>query len=85
MPRMQFLFPNTEEEHNEIEIHTSGFVHYAFTDSLGLIIFITIAAFVYLRVFDFAAKPVAVYFIAYLAVGIALSFVFRKLGTGAWN
>lgn len=54
--------------------------------SYGLIIFITIAAFVYLRLFDFAAKPGGLlYFIAYLGVGIPLLFVFRKLGTGAPN
>ncbi len=51
--------------------------------SYGLIFFITIAAFVYLHLFDFAAKPGgALYFLAYLAVGIPLIFVFRKLGTG---
>ena len=54
--------------------------------SYGLILFITIAAFVYLRLFDFAAKPGGLlYFIAYLGVGIPLLFVFRKLGTGASN
>jgi len=52
--------------------------------SYGLIVFITIAAFVYFCLFDFAARPGgALYFIAYLAVGIPLLFVFRKLGTGA--
>jgi hypothetical protein len=51
--------------------------------SYGLIVFITIAAFVYLRLFDFAAKPGGLlYFIAYLAVGIPLISVFRNLGTG---
>jgi hypothetical protein len=51
--------------------------------SYGLIIFITIAAFVYISLFDFAAKPAgSLYFIAYLAVGIPLIFVFRRLGTG---
>lgn len=54
--------------------------------SYGLIFFITIAAFVYIRLFDFTGKPGgALYFIAYLAVGIPLLFVFRKLGTGAPN
>jgi hypothetical protein len=49
-----------------------------------LIFFITIAAFVNLHLFDFAARPGGtLYFIAYLAVGIPLIFVFRKLGTGA--
>jgi hypothetical protein len=51
--------------------------------SYGLIIFITIAAFIYIRLFDFANKPGGfLYFIAYLAVGIPLIFVFQKLGTG---
>jgi len=54
--------------------------------SYGLILFITVAAFIYLGLFDFAAKPGgALYFIAYLAVGIPLLFVFRKLGTGVPN
>lgn len=54
--------------------------------SYGLIIFITIAAFVYIDLFDFAVKPGGLlYFIAYLAVGIPLLFAFRKLGTGAAN
>ncbi len=52
--------------------------------SYGLIVFITIAAFVYLRLFDFASKPGGLlYFGAYLGVGIPLLFVFRKNGTGA--
>lgn len=52
--------------------------------SYGLIFFITAAAFVYLGLFDFAARPGgSLYFIAYLAVGIPLLFVFRKFGTGA--
>lgn len=54
--------------------------------SYGLIIFITMAAFVYLRLFDFSTRPGgAAYFIAYLAVGIPLLFIFRKLGTGVPN
>jgi hypothetical protein len=52
--------------------------------SYGLVVFITIAAFVFIRLFDFTARPGgAVYFLAYLFVGISLIFVFRKLGTGA--
>jgi hypothetical protein len=52
--------------------------------SYGLILFITLAAFVYLGLFDFANKPAGLlYFLAYLVVGIPLIFVFRKLGTGA--
>lgn len=52
--------------------------------SYGLIVFITLAAFIYARVFDFASKPGGLlYFAAYLGVGIPLLFVFRKYGTGA--
>lgn len=51
--------------------------------SYGLIVFITIAALVYLHLFEFAERPGGLlYFIAYLSVGIPLIFVFRKLGTG---
>jgi hypothetical protein len=52
--------------------------------SYGLIVFITIAAFVYIHIFDFAARPGgSLYFMAYLAVGLPLIFIFRRLGTGA--
>ena len=54
--------------------------------SYGLILFITIAAFVYLHLFDFTERPGgALYFTAYLVVGIPLLFIFRKLGTGISN
>ncbi len=59
-----------------------SFLNYGFLAS-GLIVFITAAAFVYIRLFDFAAKPGGlVYFGAYLAVGIAFLLFFRKSGTG---
>ena len=49
--------------------------------SYGLIVFITLAAFVYIRLFDFTVKPGGLlYFVAYLGVGIPLLFVFRKYG-----
>jgi hypothetical protein len=49
--------------------------------SYGLIVFITLAAFVYIRLFDFAVRPGGLlYFAAYLGVGIPLLFVFRKYG-----
>lgn len=52
--------------------------------SYGLILFITAAAFIYIGVFDFAAKSGGLlYFGAYLGVGIPLLFSFRKHGTGA--
>lgn len=45
----------------------------------GFIVAITIAAFVYVRLFDFAAQPGGLfYFGAYLIVGIPLLFVFWK-------
>jgi len=51
--------------------------------SYGLIVFITFAAFAYIRLFDFMSKPGGLlYFGAYLGVGIPLLFVFRKLGIG---
>ncbi|PKN94764.1 MAG: hypothetical protein CVU44_02860 [Chloroflexi bacterium HGW-Chloroflexi-6] len=57
-------------------------LHQAFA-AYGLVFFITIAAFAYLRLFDFAARPGGLaYFGAYLVVGIPLIFVFRKYGTG---
>ncbi|MBI5932176.1 MAG: hypothetical protein HY867_00600 [Chloroflexi bacterium] len=47
--------------------------------SYGLIFFITIAAFAYLNLFDFSARPGGLlYFGAYLGVGIPLLFVFAK-------
>jgi hypothetical protein len=49
----------------------------------GLIVFITAAAFMYIRLFNFAERPGGLaYFGAYLVVGIPLLFVFRKYGTG---
>jgi hypothetical protein len=54
-----------------------GFISY------GLIVFITSAAFVYLRLFDFAAKPGGLLYIgAYAAVGVVFLLYFWKYGTG---
>ena len=51
--------------------------------ALGLIVFITIAAFIYIGLFDFVSRPGgALYFLAYLIVGIPLLFVIRRFGTG---
>jgi hypothetical protein len=51
--------------------------------SYGLVVIITLAAFVYLRLFDFTSKPGGLlYFGAYFSVGIPLIFVFRNHGTG---
>jgi hypothetical protein len=58
------------------------FLNYGFL-AFGLIVFITAAAFAYIRLFDFAAKPGGlIYFGAYLAVGIAFLLFFKKHGTG---
>ena len=60
----------------------NALLHHSFA-SYGLVVIITIAAFVYLRLFDFAARPGGLlYFGAYLIVGIPLFFVFMKYGTG---
>jgi len=65
--------------------NVNAILHHSFA-SYGLIFFITIAAFVYIRLFDFAAKPGGLlYFTAYLIVGIPLIFIFRRLGTGVSN
>lgn len=59
------------------------FLNYGFL-AYGLIIFITVAAFAYIGLFDFAEKPGGLlYFGAYLAVGIVFLFNFRAYGTGA--
>lgn len=51
--------------------------------SYGLVVLITLAAFVYIRLFDFAEHPGGLlYFGAYLAVAIPLIFAFYKYGTG---
>ena len=51
--------------------------------SYGLIVFITIAVFLYIHLFDFAAKPGgSLYLVAYLPVGVALIFIFSRLGAG---
>ena len=57
-------------------------LHHSFA-SYGLVVIITVAAFVYLHLFDFAARPAGLlYFGAYLIVGVPLFFVFMKYGTG---
>ena len=56
---------------------STGFLSY------GLIIFITAAAFVYLRLFGFSERPGGLaYFGAYIAVGIVFLINFRMVGTG---
>ena len=51
--------------------------------SYGLVIFITLAALINIGLFDFVGRPGgSAYFLAYLAVGIPLIFIFRKHGMG---
>jgi hypothetical protein len=57
-------------------------LHHSFA-SYGLIVFITLAAFRYLPLFNFAQRPGGLlYFGVYLLAGIPLAFLFRKYGTG---
>jgi hypothetical protein len=64
-------------ERNRAVLLNHGLVNY------GLILFITAAAFIYIRLFDFAERPGGLlYFGAYLVVGIPLLFLFAKYGTG---
>lgn len=60
----------------------NSLLHHSFA-SYGLVVIITLAAFAYLPLFDFAQRPGGLlYFGAYLAVGIPLPLAFRKFGTG---
>lgn len=57
-------------------------LHHSFA-AYPLVVFITIAAFIYINLFDFAKRPGGLaYFGVYLAVGIPLTVVFIKYGTG---
>jgi len=57
-------------------------LHHSFA-AYGLIVFITAAAFRYIGLFDFAERPGGLaYFGVYLAVGIPLTLIFIKYGTG---
>jgi len=57
-------------------------LHHSYA-SYGLILTITAAALVNLRLFDFNGRPGGLlYFAAYFVVGIPLFFAFRNLGTG---
>ena len=60
----------------------NAILHHSFA-AYPLVVFITAAAFIYIRLFDFAKRPGGLaYFGVYLAVGIPLIFVFIKYGTG---
>ena len=51
--------------------------------AFGLLFFVTIAAFVYLRLFNFSAHPFQfVYIVAYVIVGIVTGIYLLKDGTG---
>jgi len=64
------------------EKNLSTFLTHAIA-SYGLIVFITLAALVYIRLFDFVARPGGLaYFGAYLIVGIFFLIEFRRSGTG---
>ncbi|MEW5938725.1 MAG: hypothetical protein AB1750_03615 [Chloroflexota bacterium] len=57
-------------------------LHHAYA-SLPLIILVAAAAFVYIRLFDFANRPGGLVYIGvYLLVGIPILFALRKYGTG---
>ncbi len=59
-----------------------AWLHHSFA-AYGLIVAITAAAFVYIRLFDFAARPGGLLYIgAYLIVGVPFLFLFRRYGTG---
>jgi hypothetical protein len=65
------------------ERNLAPFLHHALA-AYGLIIAITAAAFIYLRVFDLVKRPGGLlYFGAYLIVGIPLLFIFKRYGTGS--
>ena len=52
--------------------------------AMGLVVIITIAAFVYINAFDFSAQPAQIVYIAvYLAVGIPTALVLRHQATVA--
>jgi hypothetical protein len=60
----------------------NAILHHSFA-AFGLILFITAAAFMYIGLFDLAERPGGLaYFGAYLVVGIPLTWVFTKYGTG---
>ena len=64
------------------EKQRAPFLNYAFL-AFGLIVIITIAAFAYLRLFDFSLHPFgALYFAAYIVAGLFCVYLFWKYGTG---
>lgn len=64
------------------ELSLPALLHHSFA-SFGLIVTITAAAVVHLRLFDFLRRPGGLlYFAAYLAVGVLVLAAFRTYGTG---
>lgn len=64
------------------EQNAKTLLHHAVA-SYGLIIFITIAALAYIRLFDFVERPFgSIYIGIYLVVGIVTAIVMAKNGTG---
>lgn len=64
------------------EKNRAPLLHQAYA-ALGLVVMITIAALVYLRLFDFAQHPYRfAYFAAYLVSGFFQVLLMRKYGTG---
>lgn len=67
------------------ERNLQTFLNHAYA-SYSLIIFITLAAIVYLRLFDFSGRPGGlIYFAAYFLVGIFFLLEFKRFGTGFEN
>jgi len=61
----------------------NAILHHSFA-AYGLIVFITTAALIYIRLFNFSERPGGLaYFGVYLAVGIPLTLIFIKYGTGS--
>jgi len=57
-------------------------LHHAYT-SYGLLVLITVAALVFIRLFNFAAHPFQwLYLGAYLVVGVVVGYVLIRYGTG---
>lgn len=64
------------------EKQRAPFLNYAFL-AIGLIVIITVAAFAYVRLFDFSLHPFGtLYFAAYIVAGLLSIYLLWKYGTG---
>jgi hypothetical protein len=64
------------------ERNLSVLLNHAYAE-YGLVVFITLAIFAYISIFDFANKPgQLIYVSAYFLVGVPILFVLLKFGTG---